>query len=375
MNPKVTVITPVYNGEIYIEGAIASLLAQSFQNWELVIVDDGSTDSTPQILNRYTDGRIRVIRQENSGEASARNVGLRHATGEYVAFLDADDLYFPNALEDLSSFLDSYQQYDVVYSDGQICDDQGQSLMLLNEIRSGVYTGNILEKLVLSSSIITVPVCTMVRRSKILEHSVEFDRNLIIGPDWDFWIQLAVHAGFGYLDKITCKYRIHNTNITKRVDLKKRRRDLTFGSLKVMNSAWFNDLSPSTREFFFVELLGKLALDDVDTQITILASDPFSKLPEQVRATLWRMVGIHILQAQHNAELARHYFSESLKINPHDRKTRFLIWSLGMGYSFTLMAIDLWQHSSDLMKMLVTIRYSRTKRLQSRRLQKLFGFR
>ena len=273
--PKVTVITPVYNGELYIEGAIASLMGQSLQDWEWVVVDDGSIDSTPQILNKYTDTRINIVRQENAGEASARNVGLSHATGEYVAFLDADDLYFPNALEDLSSFLDANRQYDVAYSDGQICDDQGQPIMLLSEIRSGIYTGNILEMLVLSTSIITVPVCTMTRRSKIVEYSVQFDRNLIIGPDWDFWIQLAVHVEFAYLNKITCKYRIHNTNITRRVDLKKRKHDQLFGRLKVMNSDWFNRLSASTQEQFFIDLLEKMEWADVESEEAILTSDQF----------------------------------------------------------------------------------------------------
>ena len=370
MSPKVTVITPVYNGERYIGGAIASLLAQSFQDWELVVIDDGSSDSTPQILEKLTDPRIRIIRQQNAGEANARNVGLDHATGEYISFLDADDLYFPNAIEDLSSFLDLHPQYDVVYSEGQICDDQDQPLMRLSEIRSGVYTGNVLERLVLSSSVVTVPVCTMTRRSKILEHTVKFDPNLVIGPDWDFWIQLAVHVGFGYLDKMTCKYRVHNTNITRRVDVDKRKHDQVFGRLKVMNSDWFNDLSLYTREFFFTDLLVNIISGDAKTQTSILASTQFSKLPAYVRSNLWRTVGINVLQCERNEDLAKRYFDESLKINPEDRKTKLLIWSLGVGHSFTLGLINTWHRSRHLMKRLTSAHYS-----QSRRLQKLFGFR
>ena len=370
MSPKVTVITPVYNGERYIEGAITSLLAQSFQDWELVIIDDGSSDSTPQILEKLADPRIQIIRQENAGEANARNVGLNHATGEYISFLDADDLYLPNALEDLSSFLDLHPEFDVIYSDGQICDDQDHPLMRLSEIRSGIYLGNILEQVVLSSSVITVPVCTMTRRSKILENAIKFDPNLVIGPDWDFWIQLAAHVGFGYLDKTTCKYRVHNTNVTRRVDVEKRKHDQVFGRLKVMNSDWFNDLSLYTREFFFTDLLVNIISGDAETQNSILASHPFSKLPAYVRSNLWRTVGINILQCQRNEESAKQYFHESLNINPEDRKTRLLIWSLGVGHSFTLGLINLWHRSRHWTKLLTSARYS-----QSRRLQKLFGFR
>lgn len=368
MSSKVTVITPVYNGERYIEGAVASLLAQSFQNWELVIVDDGSSDSTPQILEKLSDPRIRVFQQENAGEATARNVGLNQATGEYISFLDADDLYLPNALEDLSSFLDLHPEFDVVYSEGQICDDQDQPLMRLSEIRPGIYTGNILERLVLSSSVITVPVCTMTRRSKIMEHAVKFDPNLVIGPDWDFWIQLAVYVGFGYLDKTTCKYRVHNTNITRRVNVEKRIHDQVFARLKVMNSDWFNDLSLYTREFFFTDLLVNIISGDAETQASILASQPFSRLPAYVRSNLWRTVGINILQRQRNEDIAKPYFRESLRINPEDRKTRFVIWSLGVGHSFTLGLINLWQRSQHWVKRITSARYS-----QSKRLQKLLG--
>lgn len=370
MNPKVTVITPVYNGELYIGGAIESLLAQTFQDWELVVVDDGSSDSTPAILNQYQDSRINVFRQENAGEAAARNAGLSHAIGEYVAFLDADDFYFPNALEDLSSFLDSNQQYDVVYSDGQICDEQGQPLMLLSEIRSGIYTGNILEKVVLSSSIITVPICTMARKCKIIEHSVQFDRNLTIGPDWDFWIQLAVHAGFGYLNKITCKYRIHNTNITRLVDLKKRKRDQLFGRLKVMKAEWFNGLSESTREHFFLDLLEKIEWEDVDTEEAILTSEQLSRLPKHVQANLWRIVGIRILETPHDKKVVGHFLAESLKLNPQDRKTRFVNWSLSIGHGFALAVTRVWQQSLNIVRKRPTPRYLRAKRLQ-----KLFGLR
>ena len=367
--PKISVIMPVYNGQQYIENTINSLIAQTCQDWELIVIDDGSTDATPQILGKFDDRRIFIVQQKNAGEASARNVGLDHATGRYISFLDADDLYLPTALEDLSSFLDLHPQYDVVYSDGEIFDGQDNSLMTLSEIRSGIYNGNVLEKLVVSSSVVTVPVCTMTRRSTVLKHSIRFDPKLVIGPDWDFWIQLAVHGEFGYLNKLTCKYRIHNTNITRRVDLKKRKRDQLFGRLKVMNSPWFNDLSLETRSFFFSDLMVNIISGDAEAQTKILVSDQFSRMPAYFRANLWRTVGINVLQSEQNGDVAKRYFYESLKINPDDRKTRFLIWSLRIGRSFTLSFISLWQDVLRIMKSLTSDRSS-----QSRRLQKLFGF-
>jgi len=369
MPPKVTVITPAYNAERYLEKTVASLLAQSFQDWELVIVDDGSTDSTPRILESFTDKRIKTIHQKNGGEARARNTGLENAAGEYIAFLDADDLYLPNALEDLSAFLDSHPEYSVVYSDGHICDEEDRPLMRLNEIRSGIQTGNVLENIVISSSIVTVPVCTMTRSSVVREHEIRFDPNLVIGPDWDFWIQIAVHGKFGYLDKVTCMYRVHNSNITKRVDMEKRKRDIAFGRMKVMNSDWFDSLSLFTRETFFSGLLMQTLSGNPVVQNDVLASKPFSRLPADMRARLWRTVGVNVWQCQRNNDAARPYFYESQKLNPDDRKTRLLVQGLSWAPWLTLQSTIWWQRTQHLKIKLTSARYS-----QSKRLQRLFGF-
>ncbi len=245
--PKISVIMPVYNGELFVGQAIDSLLSQTFQDWELIVVDDGSTDGTSQILGQYTDSRIRIIRQKNRGEAGARNTGLDHMSGEYMAFLDADDLYLPNALSDMNSYLDQHPQYGSVFSDGHICDHQGNELMHLTDIRPGIFTGKILDPVVISSSVISVPVCTMTRVSSIRDHALHFDeKDNLIGTDWDFWIRLAVHVEFGYLDKLTCKYRIHETNITRVYGSEKRRKDYIYCRMKIINSNWFNKLSIHT---------------------------------------------------------------------------------------------------------------------------------
>jgi glycosyltransferase involved in cell wall biosynthesis len=368
--PKVSVIMPVYNGQAYIEQAIDSLLAQSFQDWELVVVDDGSSDSTPQILKKFTDERIRTIRQENAGEATARNVGLENAKGEYVAFLDADDYYFSNALDDLSSFLDQNLEFGVVYSNGQIFDGENRSIMTLSEIRPGFYTGNILEQLVISSNLVTVPVCTMTRRREICDHSVQFDPHLVIGPDWDFWIQLAVHTGFGYLDSLTCKYRVHNLNITRTVDAKKRRNDQAFGRLKVMNSSWFDGLSLSTKQSFFYDLMLNIASGNPDLQTKILKSSQFEKLPDYSKAYLWRMVGIDALQNDQDANRAKICLRESLKIEPSNMKTQLVLLVLQPGRFLALSMIGAWRFALHMVKIFTSPNYVRLIRLR-----RMFGLR
>ena len=103
----VSVITPCYNGEKYLPETIESVIAQSYPQWEMLVVDDGSTDDSFGIAQHYADrdSRIKVLRQENKGSAAARNLGMRHAQGQYIALLDADDLWLPVFLERQISFL------------------------------------------------------------------------------------------------------------------------------------------------------------------------------------------------------------------------------------------------------------------------------
>lgn len=97
--PKITVVMPAYNSERYIEKAIESVLSQGFSDFELIVVNDGSSDNTPNIISRFNDSRIRIISQENRGPGASRNNALKIASGDYVMFLDSDDWYCPDALE------------------------------------------------------------------------------------------------------------------------------------------------------------------------------------------------------------------------------------------------------------------------------------
>jgi glycosyltransferase involved in cell wall biosynthesis len=367
--PKVSVIMPVYNGEVYLEKSINTLLSQSFNDWELVVVDDGSTDTTPLILQRFTDPRIRTFRQKNGGEARARNTGLANVTGEYLAFLDADDEYLPDALKNLVSYLDNNPEFSVVFSDGYICDSKGKDLMRLTEIRPWIFTGNILNQLILTPTVLTVPVCTMSRLSSIREYSLGFDeKNNLYGTDWDFWIRLAAHVNFGYLDKLTCRYRIHETNISRTYGSDKRRRDYIYCRMKILQSEWFNDLSSATKEQFFLDLLTNALSGDWQEQKNILEHRNFLLLPAVTRSFLWRSTGIDILQNKRDIDLVQLCLQESLRIKPDDRKTLLLKSVLDFGRPAALMFVKLWRFLGQ-----VKSRLNVSGRSQKRRLQKMLG--
>src|SRR5690348_7082970 len=116
-NSRVTVLMPVYNSEKYIWAAIHSVINQTWNDFELLIVNDGSTDGTQEIIKSFADDRIVLINQENGGVAKALNKGLMHAKGDYIARFDADDICFPDRLEEQVNFLDKHEDYVVVGSD------------------------------------------------------------------------------------------------------------------------------------------------------------------------------------------------------------------------------------------------------------------
>lgn len=341
--PRVSVIMPVHNGERFIAEAIDSVLAQTLQDWELIVVDDGSTDGTPQILAEFGDPRVTVIHQENRGAAAARNAALDLATGEYIGLLDADDLYLPNALEDMVDFLSARQDFDVVYSDGIMCDSGKRPIMNLTEIRPAIHEGWVLEEVVLSPSIITVPVCTLSRHVPIVKHRIRFDAALAPSEDYDFWIQLAQHCRFGYLDKLTCKYRIHNANITKTTGSQRRRQALVQGRMKILNSAWFPELSTDTQRAFFYNLLVELLGDDPQRQEEITGTAAFRRLSAVAQAKLLRlMAGSHFSRRQ-NTEFAMRCLQRSLALQPYDRKSRSLLRLAGQSPLLAAVALSAWR--------------------------------
>src|SRR3990170_2838516 len=114
--PKVSVIIPTYNREKYIVETLQSVFAQTFTDYEVIVIDDGSTDNTADVLRPYLD-RIVYIRKPNGGQGSARNVGIKVAKGEYIAFLDSDDLWMPEKLELQVKYLDNNKDAGLVFTD------------------------------------------------------------------------------------------------------------------------------------------------------------------------------------------------------------------------------------------------------------------
>lgn len=124
--PNVSVIIPVYGAEKYVADTLRSVLAQTYSDFEVLIVDDGCLDRSVEICQQFDDPRIKIIRQENRGLAGARNTGIRHAQGKYLGFLDADDLWLPTKLEKHVRHLDTAPQVGLSFSYSMFIDEEGQ---------------------------------------------------------------------------------------------------------------------------------------------------------------------------------------------------------------------------------------------------------
>jgi glycosyltransferase involved in cell wall biosynthesis len=205
--PLVSVVVPSYNYGHLIRQTLESLAAQTYARWECVVVDDGSTDDTRSVVESYAAGetRVRYVRQANARQAAARNNGLRHSSGDYFQFLDADDLVEPRKFERQIAYLEGHPEVDLVYSGVRYFGSEGgelshsrqysvwdDGLPWMPEVsgRGAVLMGRLLRNNIM---VVNSP---LVRR-RVVEAVGEFEAGLTPVEDWDYWARCAA-AGFHF---------------------------------------------------------------------------------------------------------------------------------------------------------------------------------
>jgi glycosyltransferase involved in cell wall biosynthesis len=200
--PRLTVIIPVYNGEQFLPEAIASVGAQGYPEVELIVVDDGSTDSSPAIIDRLGD-RARVIRQENAGPAAARNRAMEIATGELISFIDVDDLWPEGKLELQVGFLHDHPEIDAVLGRIKYVTMAGAKMPPIRFEDDELKT------------ISNVHLGSGVFRRRAFDVVGGFDEDFRFGEDVD-WFLRARETGLAFrvLPDVTLLYRLHRSNMT-----------------------------------------------------------------------------------------------------------------------------------------------------------------
>ncbi len=214
--PRVSVIIPAYNYGRFIATALESAVNQTFQDIEIIIINDGSTDNTDEVVSRYLGNpKIEYVKQANSGQTVTKNNGIKISSGEFIAFLDADDWWDHTKLEkQLAAF--EADDIGVVYSKSSFVSQDGRPL---NQFYPDfLYTGKVTAALFVDNF---VPFSSALIRRKSLERIGLFDEGLRMGIDWDLWLRMSMEYRFSAIDEPLLFYRMgHDNQMSKNTPLR-----------------------------------------------------------------------------------------------------------------------------------------------------------
>jgi glycosyltransferase involved in cell wall biosynthesis len=209
--PLVSIVVPTFNRASLVSETLDSVYAQTFKDFEVIVVDDGSTDETVKIIStNYPDAHIIQQEHRGGGGAEARSTGIHAARGQYIAFLDSDDIWFPQKLEYQLSRLESDHNLMWIYSDAQVFDSKTGDVLYLFSQLNPLQEGDVLEKLVLGDFI---PFFTLVVRRTVFDIVGDFWPTPK-GTDWDMCLRIAAHYPIEVIRKPLGCYRVHSSAVT-----------------------------------------------------------------------------------------------------------------------------------------------------------------
>jgi glycosyltransferase involved in cell wall biosynthesis len=223
--PEISVIIPTYNMANFIQEAIQSVLDQTFSDFEIVVVDDGGTDNTVDVVKAFKDPRIRYIYQENHGVSSARNSGIRASSGEFIAFLDSDDAWLPRSLEIKKELLDVHPDAALICSDIYLVNvSAGKAVsrfwhdILFYSSKSVARAAKQPVIELITRGCFIVPTTTVVRRS-VFARVGYFDESLRTWEDWDMFVRIARSFPVLTIDLPLARKRLHTSELTGNLEL------------------------------------------------------------------------------------------------------------------------------------------------------------
>ncbi len=214
--PEISVIIPAYNSAHFLKDALDSVLAQTFRDLEVLVIDDGSTDNTRELVSSY-GGQLRYFYQQNSGVALARNRGIEESRARYIAFLDADDLWMPEKLERQFEALENGSEYRACYTNFTTVASDLTPL----EGNSSSRKSSGLADLLLRGNVVGTPSTVFCERL-LLEATGGFDPSLSQCADWDMWMRMTALTEFFYFEEPMVAYRQHGNNMSRDVALLER---------------------------------------------------------------------------------------------------------------------------------------------------------
>lgn len=205
MSARVSVVLPVYNQAHYLPDALEGVFKQTYRGYELIVVDDGSTDETPMVLAQYQSRHdFEVIEQENQGLPRALNAGFSRARGEYLTWTSSDNIMLPDMLAVLVEALQRDPSVGLVYADRYLMDERGQDLGRLDVPDYDPH-------LLLHANLVN---CCFLYRRECMERVGGYDPDFVYSEDWEYWIRISRHYRMKRIPQALYRYRFHGTSMT-----------------------------------------------------------------------------------------------------------------------------------------------------------------
>jgi glycosyltransferase involved in cell wall biosynthesis len=248
--PLVSVLMPVYNGEHYLRQAVDSILHQTFEDFEFIIINDGSTDNTLSILKDYTDPRIILLQnKQNKGLVATLNYGLSVVRGQYIARMDADDIAFPHRLEKQVQFMESNPSVGLLGTNVIFIDEHGKEGQLAHGTQWHFYPSTVRWRLLWETTV--HHPSSMIRRTTLTKNNLWFDPAYFLAEDFDLWTRIIKYSEATYLPEVHLQYRLHSQGLS----FSNREKQLAIHSQVV--------------ERGIKELMGDVAFDEAHLHMTL----------------------------------------------------------------------------------------------------------
>ena len=216
MSTKVSICVPVYNGEPFIRQTIEMILSQEYDNMEVLVSDNDSTDNTVGEINKIKDERVRIIQNStNVGMGGNWNILMKEATGDYLMIVCADDFLLPGAVKAKAKVLDENSDVSIVFSSAYVMSEKGKKIMLRRPFKGNQWleAKKTQKELFVKKNFFAEPTNNMLRRDAVLKTG-EFDNNLWYTIDWEYWLRILNTGNAYYIDKPYSGFRISGSSAT-----------------------------------------------------------------------------------------------------------------------------------------------------------------
>lgn len=215
-NPLVSVIVPCYNHQHYVEECLRSVFKQSYTNFELIVIDDGSKDDSPNIIDKLQqEFQFSFVKQQNIGLSATLNKAItQYAKGDYIAILASDDYWHPKKLQKQVDFIFRNEQYAMIYSSAFIVNNNSEIVSQFEHQRLTIEPN--FENIILNRA--GIPALTALIKREIFDKVGLFDEKLAM-EDWDMWLRISYQHKIGYLPEKLAYYRMHDSNISSKLAL------------------------------------------------------------------------------------------------------------------------------------------------------------